>query len=84
MLEGASELRIMLCRPKEGTGERSSSSIIAACGIYMKVVHVRVYVLSGFLLVEPLGAGLVSHSIPSLPFRAHSLRKVVQHVGIML
>ena len=37
VLEGASELRIMLCRPKQTGGERSSSSIVAACGIYMKV-----------------------------------------------
>lgn len=36
VLEGANELRIMLCRPKEGGGERSSTSIVAACGIYMK------------------------------------------------
>lgn len=37
VLEGASELRIMLCRPKQAGSERSSSSIVAACGIYMKV-----------------------------------------------
>lgn len=37
VLEGANELRIMLCRPKETSGERSSTSIVAACGIYMKV-----------------------------------------------
>jgi hypothetical protein len=42
VLEGASELRIMLCRPKdngvEGAAGRSpSTSIVAACGIYMKV-----------------------------------------------
>ncbi|KAI3428718.1 hypothetical protein D9Q98_007542 [Chlorella vulgaris] len=34
VLPGASELRIMLCRPKGA--ERSSTSIVAACGIYMK------------------------------------------------
>lgn len=37
VLEGASELRIMLCRPRAAGGERSSSSIVAACGIYMRV-----------------------------------------------
>jgi len=41
VLEGANELRIMLCRPKEASGERSSTSIVAACGIYMKVGSVR-------------------------------------------
>lgn len=44
VLEGANELRIMLCRPKEASGERSSTSIVAACGIYMKVRLVEVSV----------------------------------------
>lgn len=55
VLEGASELRIMLCRPKETAGERSSSSIMAACGIYMKDILEAAPVDKYFELYKPGG-----------------------------
>ncbi|EFN55137.1 expressed protein [Chlorella variabilis] len=56
VLEGASELRIMLCRPKEvGEGGRSSSSIVAACGIYMKDILEAAPVDKYFELYKPGG-----------------------------
>lgn len=56
VLEGASELRIMLCRPKGAAGtERSSSSIVAACGIYMKDILEAAPVDKYFELYKPGG-----------------------------
>jgi hypothetical protein len=46
-------LRIMLCRPKESNGERSSSSIVAACGIYMKDILEAAPVDKYFELYKP-------------------------------
>ncbi|KAI7845712.1 hypothetical protein COHA_000826 [Chlorella ohadii] len=55
VLEGANELRIMLCRPKEASGERSSTSIVAACGIYMKDILEAAPVDKYFELYKPGG-----------------------------
>lgn len=55
VLEGANELRIMLCRPKETSGERSSTSIVAACGIYMKDILEAAPVDKYFELYKPGG-----------------------------
>lgn len=55
VLEGASELRIMLCRPKQAGSERSSSSIVAACGIYMKDILEAAPVDKYFELYKPGG-----------------------------
>ncbi|KAL4428126.1 hypothetical protein ABPG75_002215 [Micractinium tetrahymenae] len=54
VLEGASELRIMLCRPKQAGSERSSS-IVAACGIYMKDILEAAPVDKYFELYKPGG-----------------------------
>lgn len=54
-LDGAGELRILLCRPKPA-GERGSS-IIAACGIYMRDILDAVPIDKYFELFKP-GEGL--------------------------
>jgi hypothetical protein len=50
-LDGASELRILLCRPKP-SGERGSS-IVAACGIYMRDILEAVPIDKYFELFKP-------------------------------
>lgn len=50
--EGATELRILLCRQK-APGERAGSSIIAACGIYMKDILEAVPIDKYFELFKP-------------------------------
>lgn len=57
----------MLCRPKESNGERSSSSIVAACGIYMKDILEAAPVDKYFELYKP-GASAVPG--PIAPQRA--------------
>lgn len=54
-LEGANELRILLCRQKH-SGERQGTSIVAACGIYMKDILDAVPIDKYFELFKP-GAG---------------------------
>lgn len=50
-LDGASELRILLCRPK-ATGDRGSS-IVAACGIFMRDILEAVPIDKYFELFKP-------------------------------
>lgn len=50
-LDGATELRILLCRPKN-SGDRSSS-IVAACGIYMRDIMEAVPIDKYFELFKP-------------------------------
>jgi hypothetical protein len=50
-LEGAGELRILLCKPKPA-GERGSS-ILAACGIYMRDILDAVPIDKYFELFKP-------------------------------
>ena len=50
-LDGAGELRILLCRPRPA-GERGSS-IVAACGIYMRDILDAVPIDKYFELFKP-------------------------------
>lgn len=50
-LDGAAELRILLCRPKPA-GERGTS-IISACGIYMRDILEAVPIDKYFELFKP-------------------------------
>lgn len=51
-LDGASELRILLCREKKN-GDRQGTSIVAACGIYMKEILEAVPIDKYFELFKP-------------------------------
>lgn len=45
VLEGANELRVMLCRDKlvqSGSGQKRGTSVIAACGTLLAVLHFAV------------------------------------------
>jgi len=51
---GSGELRILLCQPKQKKeGERSSSVVLAACGIYMKDILEAVPIDKYFELFKP-------------------------------
>ena len=51
-LDGASELRILLCREKKN-GDKQGTSIVAACGIYMKEILEAVPIDKYFELFKP-------------------------------
>lgn len=51
--EGASELRIMLCRDKMKTDDKLGTSIVAACGIYMQDILDSVPIDKYFELFKP-------------------------------
>lgn len=52
--EGSGELRILLCQPKpKQPGEKSSSVVLAACGIYMKDILDAVPIDKYFELFKP-------------------------------
>jgi hypothetical protein len=52
--EGSGELRILLCQPKpKKAGEKQSSVVLAACGIYMKDILEAVPIDKYFELFKP-------------------------------
>ena len=52
--EGSGELRILLCQPKpKQAGEKASSVVLAACGIYMKDILEAVPIDKYFELFKP-------------------------------
>ena len=53
--EGSGELRILLCqpKPKKSPGEKQSSVVLAACGIYMKDILEAVPIDKYFELFKP-------------------------------
>jgi len=52
--EGAGELRILLCQPKvKQPGEKPTSTVLAACGIYMKDILDAVPIDKYFELFKP-------------------------------
>ena len=52
--EGSGELRILLCQPKpKKQGEKASSIVLAACGIYMKDILEAVPIDKYFELFKP-------------------------------
>jgi len=53
--EGSGELRILLCqpKPKKSAGEKQSSVVLAACGIYMKDILEAVPIDKYFELFKP-------------------------------
>ena len=52
--EGSGELRILLCQPKpKKHGEKASSAVLAACGIYMKDILEAVPIDKYFELFKP-------------------------------
>lgn len=56
VLEGANELRLMLCKEKRSQG-RLGSSVVAACGIYVNDIIEAVPIDKYFELFKPKGGG---------------------------
>lgn len=90
---GSGELRILLCQPKpKKEGEKASSVVLAACGIYMKDILEAVPIDKYFELFKPqegADGGFIRISMNYLKpdqYRAsniHSLKKKTSRGGLI-